>query len=96
MINNISNDTFTIEDICRALNISQAQLSRKIKALLDCNVNEYIVNTRLKKAKHYLQHEDLSIAEIAFKTGFSSPTYFSTVFKTKFGVTPSEFKEGKT
>ncbi len=93
--NNISNDAFNIEDICRELNISQAQLSRKIKALMECNVNEYIVNTRLKKAKYYLQHEDLSIAEIAFKTGFSSATYFSTVFRSKLGITPSEFKEGK-
>ena len=62
---------------------------------MECNVNEYIVNTRLKKAKYYLQHEDLSIAEIAFKTGFSSATYFSTVFRSKLGVSPSEFKEGK-
>ncbi|OQP59485.1 histidine kinase [Niastella vici] len=93
--NNISNDAFSIDDICRELNISPAQLSRKIKALMECNVNEYIVNTRLKKAKYYLQHEDLSIAEIAFKTGFSSATYFSTVFRSKLGVTPKEFKEGK-
>jgi len=60
-----------------------------------CNVNEYIVNARLKKAKYYLQHENLSIAEVAFKTGFSSAAYFSTVFKSKVAVTPSEFKEGK-
>ena len=94
--NNIGNDAFSIDDICRELNISQAQLSRRIRALMDCNVNEYIVNTRLKKAKYYLQHENLSIAEIAFKTGFSSATYFSTVFKSKFSVTPKEFKEGKS
>lgn len=93
--NNISNDAFSVEQICRDLNISQAQLSRKVKALMECNVNEYIVNARLKKAKYYLQHENLSIAEIAFKTGFSSPTYFSTVFKSKFDVTPKEFKEGR-
>ncbi|THU36121.1 response regulator [Niastella caeni] len=92
--NNISNDAFSIEDICRELNISPAQLSRKVKALMECNVNEYIVNTRLKKAKYYLQHENLTIAEIAFKTGFSSAAYFSTVFKSKFSITPSEFKEG--
>ena len=92
---NISNDAFSIEDICRELSISQAQLSRKIKALMECNVNEYIVNARLKKAKYYLQHENFSISEIAFKTGFSSATYFSTVFRSKLGVSPSEFKEGK-
>jgi YesN/AraC family two-component response regulator len=92
---NISNDAFSIENICSELNISHVQLSRKIKAYLNCNVNEYITRTRLQKAKYYLQHEDLSISEIAFKTGFSSATYFATVFKSKFSVTPKEFKEKK-
>ncbi|MEP6950833.1 MAG: AraC family transcriptional regulator [Ginsengibacter sp.] len=40
-----------------------------------------------------MQHENLSISEIAFKSGFSSVAYFSTVFKSKFGVTPTAFKE---
>ena len=72
--NNISNDHFSIENICSELSISHVQLSRKVKALLNCNVNDYIVSTRLQKAKYYLQHEDLSISEVAFKTGFSSAT----------------------
>lgn len=90
---NISNDAFSIEQICTEMNISHVQLSRKIKALLECNINDYIINTRLQKAKYYLQHESLSISEVAFKTGFSSATYFSTVFKNKLSMTPSEFKE---
>jgi signal transduction histidine kinase/DNA-binding response OmpR family regulator len=91
--NNISNDHFSIENICRELSISHVQLSRKVKALLNCNVNDYIISIRLQKAKYYLQHENLSISEVAFKTGFSSATYFSTVFKTKLSETPSDFKE---
>ncbi len=91
--NNISNDKFGITDICNEMRISRVQLYRKVKALLNCNVNDYIVNTRLQKAKYYMQYEDLSISEIAFKSGFSSAAYFSTVFKSKFGVTPSAFKE---
>lgn len=91
--NNISNDKFGVNDICTELRISRVQLYRKVKALLNCNVNDYIVNTRLQKAKYYMQHESLSISEIAFKSGFSSAAYFSTVFKSKFGVTPSAFKE---
>ena len=90
---NISNEAFSVEDICTALGISRVQLYRKIKALLNININDYILNTRLQKAKYLLQHEDLSIGEIAYKVGFSSPAYFSTVFKSKFGVTPKGFKE---
>lgn len=91
--NNISNDKFGVIDICNELGISRVQLYRKVKAILNCNVNDYIITTRLQKAKYYMQHENLNVSEIAFKSGFSSAAYFSTVFKSKFGITPSEFKE---
>ncbi|WP_026259945.1 substrate-binding domain-containing protein [Segetibacter koreensis] len=90
---NLSNEEFSVEDICRSVGVSRVQLYRKVKALLNLNVNDYILNTRLQKAKYLLQHEELSISEIAYKVGFSSPAYFSTVFKSKFGVTPKAFKE---
>jgi DNA-binding response OmpR family regulator len=90
---NLSNDEFNVEDICRQMGISKVQLYRKVKALLNINVNDYIVDSRLQKAKYYLQHEEFSISEIAYKVGFSSPAYFSTVFKSKFGMTPKGFKE---
>jgi signal transduction histidine kinase/DNA-binding response OmpR family regulator/ABC-type xylose transport system substrate-binding protein len=90
---NIANENFSIEDICKHIGISKMQLYRKVKALLNSNVNEYILNVRLQKAKYLLRHEELSIGEVAYKVGFSSPAYFSTVFKSKFKATPSEFKE---
>jgi ABC-type sugar transport system, periplasmic component len=91
--NNIGNEKFGVNDICSGLGISRVQLYRKVKSVLNCNVNDYIITTRLQKAKYYMQHENLSISEVAFKTGFASPAYFSTVFKSKFNATPSEFKE---
>jgi YesN/AraC family two-component response regulator len=93
--NNLSNEKLGVEDICKEMGISRIQLYRKVKKILDCSVNDYIVNTRLQKAKYFLQHEDFSISQIAYKTGFSSAAYFSTVFKSKFGTTPSAFKENK-
>ncbi|MBD0377960.1 MAG: helix-turn-helix transcriptional regulator, partial [Flavisolibacter sp.] len=64
-----------------------------VKALLNMNAHDYILSTRLQKAKYLLQHEESTISEVAYKVGFSSPAYFSTVFKSKFGVTPKTFKE---
>jgi signal transduction histidine kinase/DNA-binding response OmpR family regulator len=90
---NISNDEFNIDEICKKIGVSRIQLYRKVKALLGCNVNDYILNVRLQKAKYFLNETELSIAEIADKVGFSSAAYFSTVFKNKFIVTPSEFRE---
>lgn len=90
---NLSNEAFSVEGICREMGISRVQLYRKVKALLNTNVNDYILNTRLQKAKYLLQNEDCTVSEIAYKVGFSSPAYFSTVFKSKFGMTPTAFKE---
>jgi signal transduction histidine kinase/DNA-binding response OmpR family regulator len=90
---NIANENFSVEDICKATGISRVQLNRKIKALLGVNVNDYILNARLQKAKYLLTNEDLTIAEVAYKVGFSSQAYFATVFKNKLSITPSEFKE---
>ena len=92
---NIANENFGVDDICREIGISRVQLYRKVKAVLGYNINDYILTVRMQKAKYLLQNENLSISEIAYKTGFSSQAYFSTVFKSKFGVTPKAFKEKK-
>lgn len=94
---NIDNADFSVENLADLLNISRIQLYRKIKAMFDVNVSDYINNFRLEQAKSMLQNPELTISEIAYKTGFSSPNYFSTVFKNKFGISPNAFRksEGK-
>jgi AraC-like DNA-binding protein len=56
-------------------------------------VNDYILDTRIKKAKYLLLNTQLSVAEIAYACGFSSPAYFSTVFKSRSRQTPKTFRE---
>jgi len=89
---NIGNENFGVDDICREMGASRIQLYRKIKALLGCNINDYILNVRLQKAKFLLINEDLPISEIASRVGFASQAYFSNVFKSKVGTTPKAFK----
>lgn len=89
---NLANEELSVEDVSKGLGIPKIQLHRKIKALLDVNVSDYILNTRLTKAKYLLKNEDLNINEIAFKVGFSSASYFSTVFKSKTGISPKDYK----
>ena len=91
---NISNADFSVDDIAKALHVSKIQLYRKVKALLQTNINEYILNARIQKAKRMLQEEQSTIAEIAFQTGFASASYFSTVFKQKTGSSPYAYKKG--
>lgn len=90
---NIPNETFSVEDICLEMHISRIQLYRKVKQLLDTSVNDHILTMRIQRAKHYLQNEDLSIAEIAGKTGFSTASYFSTAFKKFVNENPKRYRE---
>ncbi len=90
---NLSNPDLSVDELCKLLHVSRVQLYRKVKALFNLNVNDYILNARLQKAKYLLHHEETSIADIAGKVGFSTAAYFSTVFKSKFGITPKAFKE---
>ncbi|MDP9040977.1 MAG: ATP-binding protein, partial [Bacteroidota bacterium] len=93
--NNLSNEYFSVEQICKEIGVSRVQLYRKVKALVGFNVNDYILNVRLHKAKFLLAEQQLPISEVAFKVGFSTQAYFSTVFKSKFSLTPSEYREKK-
>ena len=90
---NLSNDKFNVDDICKIIGISRVQLYRKVKALMGCSITDYILNRRLKKAKYLLNNEGHTISEITYMVGFSNPNYFATVFKAKYGCTPSEFKK---
>ncbi|MEP7320127.1 MAG: response regulator, partial [Panacibacter sp.] len=92
---NLSNENFSIDDLFKQMGISRVQLYRKVKALLDCNVNDYILNVRIRKSKYLLSQDELTVAEIAYKVGFASPAYFATVFKSKMGFTPTEYRNKK-
>ncbi len=89
---NYTNPKLGVNDICEALNLSRVQVYRKVKAILDCSVTDYIQNVRLEHAKFLLREGKLSIAEIAYQVGYTSPSYFSTAFKAKFNETPSSWK----
>ena len=93
--NNIPNEEFSVDDICREIGMSRVQLYRKVKALMGYNVNDYISTVRLQKAKFLLADMQYSISEVASRVGYSSQAYFSTVFKSKFALTPSEYREKK-
>ncbi|MDD7887693.1 substrate-binding domain-containing protein [Flavivirga sp. 57AJ16] len=91
--NNMDNSKFSVENLANDLNISRIQLYRKMKAIMGVNVSDYIQNIRLEKAKKMLRDTSLTISEIAYATGFSTPNYFSTSFKNKFNKSPKAFRE---
>lgn len=89
---NLGEQNFTVEDLAQQLHISRVQLYRKVKALLGISISDYINSQKLAKAKSMLQDSKLNISEIAYQLGYSSPGYFSTSFKNKYGISPKQFR----
>jgi signal transduction histidine kinase/AraC-like DNA-binding protein/ActR/RegA family two-component response regulator len=88
-----TDQTLSVERLSEEFGLSRVQLYRKVKALTGESANDYIQHVRLRKASQLLLEGELTIAEIAYKTGYSSPAYFSTAFKTKYACSPTEYKE---
>lgn len=89
--NNITNPQLSVDEISSFLNISKVTLHRKLKTLLDCNVSFYINEKKLQKSKQLIL-KNIPLSIVAYESGFTNPAYFSTAFKKKYGMTPSEFK----
>lgn len=93
VMNNLSNESFTTEEIQNQTGLSRTQLYRKLKSLTDMSGLQFINHTRLEEAQRLLKNEDsMSIAEISYKVGFSDPNYFSRKFSNFYGLTPKEFR----
>jgi signal transduction histidine kinase/DNA-binding response OmpR family regulator/streptogramin lyase len=88
---NIESSELNGDIIGAEFNISRMQLHRKIKALTNLTVGEFIRNLRFAKAIEFMKTGQLNISEISYSTGFSSPSQFSKNFKKEFGVSPSEY-----
>lgn len=86
----ISDADFNPVRLARELGMSQAQLYRKVKALMGTTPSIFIRKRRLAKAKELLKNRELNISEIAYQLGFSDPAYFSRIFSETFGSSPSE------
>jgi signal transduction histidine kinase/DNA-binding response OmpR family regulator len=89
---NLASSELSVEDVARSLGISRVQLYRKVKALLGTGVTDFIQGIRLTKARQQLLDTEFTIAEVAYRLGFSSPSYFSSSFKAKYHISPSEFR----
>lgn len=89
---NYSNSKFTLDHFARELHISKSQAYKKFRATFDNTPANLLRDFRLEKGKQMLQQKDLKIAEIAYACGFTSPEYFSTVFKEFFNQSPSAYR----
>ncbi len=88
---NMGHSNFSSINLTRILGLSKSQTYRNIKSLTGMAPNRLIQESRLQKALYYLGQGKKTVAEIAYESGFNSPTYFTRVFKQRFEVAPSNF-----
>lgn len=87
----LSDSTFGVEAFCEGMHLSRSQVWRKLKALTNQTVTEFIRKHRLRAASVLLQRQSGTVSEIAYQVGFESLSYFSKSFQEEYGVFPSEY-----
>ncbi len=90
---NLTNENFDIDQWAKELQMGRTKLFNKIKGITGLTPNDFILNIKMKKAASLLKNNpDMTVAEIAYKLGFSSPGYFSKCFKDFYSITPFNYR----
>lgn len=95
ILQNLDNENFDATALSKGMAMSRAQLFRKLKPIISQPPAAYIKGIRLQQAKQLLEVSDLSVSEVAYKTGFKTPSHFTKVFTEKFGIRPSVLSSSK-
>lgn len=85
----LDDQDLAVVHLCRAANLSNMQVNRKLKALTGKTPSRFIRSIRLQKAKELLQTTSLNVSEVGYKVGFNDPHFFSRSFSEEFGHPPS-------
>lgn len=91
--NNYQEQDFNMDEYGSSVAMSQSQLYRKTMALCNLSPNTLLKEYRLEKARELLKKKDQNITEVAFSSGFNSPSYFTQCFKKKYGILPMAYSE---
>ena len=81
----------SIMNLASRVGVNQNTLQEGFNHLYKKSVNQYIRDVRLHKAKVLMENSDFNITEITYKIGINSRSYFSKLFKEKYGVSPKQY-----
>jgi len=90
---NLEDEEFNIDALAELLNMSRSQFYRKIKALTNQSLLDFVTTIRMNKALEYLLSGEYNISETAYKVGYSMSSNFTRTFTRHFGVSPSKYIE---
>lgn len=88
---NLSNPDLSVEMLAASVGMSRVHMHRKLKELTNQSARDFIRGIRLKQAATLLSGKKLTISEVAYATGFSNLSHFSSSFKEFYGLSPKEY-----
>ena len=88
---NISDCDLDIETFSEKVGVSRMQLYRKLHALTNMTVKEFIRHIRLKRAAQMLVQNKMNVSEVAYEVGFKDLSHFRKCFKREYGMSATEF-----
>jgi len=91
---NLDDENFGVNELVHEAGMSHYSLKRRLQAITNKTIKQFIREVRLQRAMEMLQHEEINISEVAYRVGFSSPAYFNTCFHAYFGYPPGAVKTG--
>lgn len=83
-------DPVSLSELSKVTGLNEFKLKNGFRELFDSSVMDFLINFRLEQARELLTNTTKNISEIAYETGYSSPSYFSKAFKKKYGVNPKK------
>ena len=89
------NQTIRVGDLAHAAHMSPSHFSRIFKQQTGFSPYDYVLVSRLNRAKEYLQKTNMTVSEIAYEVGFNSDTNFIFFFKSNTGISPAKFRKLK-
>ena len=89
MNNNISED-LTVERLVALSGLNAAKLQMGFKYLFNTTVSCYVREKRLDKAVNLIKETEFNVSELVYSVGFTSRSYFTKIFKERYGVLPSQ------
>ncbi len=90
---NLTDGNFNVEKLAKEAGISRITLYRRIRSIKRQDISQFIRSVRLRRAMEMLQNNEGTVAEIAFRVGFGSATYFNKCFHEYYGFPPGEVRK---
>ena len=91
VVEQLANPELSVEYIAREIGVSRSHLQRRLKVAANMNPSEYIKKERMRHAAMMLSTKDVAVSEVAYATGFSTLSHFSTCFREHFGMSPTRY-----